>query len=194
MDHPRLRGEHPPDNVVAMYLSGSSPLTRGAPHTLRHPELAPGIIPAYAGSTPKSYSRWALWRDHPRLRGEHRNSVLCAALMLGSSPLTRGAPPCPSSRLRHRRIIPAYAGSTNEQARRVRLHQDHPRLRGEHASSGITISGYQGSSPLTRGAQCFVSPYMTLIRIIPAYAGSTSPEHRQYTAFADHPRLRGEHT
>ena len=174
MDHPRLRGEHPPDNVVAMYLSGSSPLTRGAPHTLRHPELAPGIIPAYAGSTPKSYSRWALWRDHPRLRGEHRNSVLCAALMLGSSPLTRGAPPCPSSRLRHRRIIPAYAGSTRTARPKMPGSSDHPRLRGEHDKAAKYVGLAEGSSPLTRGALGFPMGAHDDQGIIPAYAGSTS--------------------
>ena len=194
MDHPRLRGEHPPDNVVAMYLSGSSPLTRGVPHTLRHPELAPGIIPAYAGSTPKSYSRWALWRDHPRLRGEHRNSVLCAALMLGSSPLTRGAPPCPSSRLRHRRIIPAYAGSTRTARPKMPGSSDHPRLRGEHLASPWVPMTTKGSSPLTRGALAKLEVVQHGVGIIPAYAGSTAPCHKGRPSSWDHPRLRGEHS
>ena len=176
-----------------------------------------GIIPAYAGSTCMSHlpvlstrgssphtrgaradlPRWARRAgDHPRIRGEHRALVVSDVFLVG--------------------IIPAYAGSTHDDAmemgmragssphtrgargltapsaRRVR---DHPRIRGEHRVS--------------------YSPDYSERRIIPAYAGSTfaagskkgwglgsSPHTRGargrtgriQTGCRDHPRIRGEHT
>ena len=50
-DHPRLRGEHYPQGGNVGNLSGSSPLTRGAPVNADEERVEPGIIPAYAGST-----------------------------------------------------------------------------------------------------------------------------------------------
>ncbi len=71
-DHSRLRGEHPIDHVGCPHQPGSSPPTRGARQHVapRHPESR--IIPAYAGSTPRSPPTPATAWDHPRLRGEHR--------------------------------------------------------------------------------------------------------------------------
>ena len=69
----------------------------------------------------------------------------------------------------------------------------HPRLRGEHP--GIVPSRVRGggSSPLTRGAQLVNHTSWKFPGLIPAYAGSTSPDrHRRLPRWA-HPRLRGEH-
>ncbi len=111
----------------------------------------------------------------------------------GSSPPARGAPvegpdPCPVLR-----IIPACAGSTPAAASRSTRRTDHPRLRGEHASSRAVVSVESGSSPPARGARVLRYLLDGATRIIPACAGSTTcsvvtdPHHR------DHPRLRGEH-
>ena len=70
---------------------GSSPHTRGALSTF--PPLAgePGIIPAYAGSTRGVWrSARGSW-DHPRIRGEHTDSLQPGDIVFGSSPHTRGA-------------------------------------------------------------------------------------------------------
>ena len=121
------------------------------------------IIPAYAGSTSRLYP--------------------ATASVKGSSPHTRGAPgPGPHAQLHHR-IIPAYAGSTygatgvaycamgsSPHTRGAPLSaplpdwraRDHPRIRGEHhhvADDGLQLHG-----------------------IIPAYAGSTLSDLRNYTA------------
>ena len=131
-DHPRLRGEHPPDNVVAMYLSGSSPLTRGA-HILAHcVRTGERIIPAYAGSTIPGALLLLADQDHPRLRGEHSQWMSTCWSPQGSSPLTRGALNNSDSRNSVRRIIPAYAGSTSCPGSIAQERRDHPRLRGEH--------------------------------------------------------------
>ena len=92
-------------------------------------------------------------RDHPRIRGEHRLSGLYTGDGQGSSPHTRGALAKGEAGFVVKRIIPAYAGSTQNLRNAYKLTKDHPRIRGEHA-------------PLM--ATCKSSPW-----IIPAYAGST---------------------
>ena len=91
-DHPRIRGEH-----VDRY-GVTCPIAR--------------IIPAYAGSTPPPSSAPPSPADHPRIRGEHRLSGLYTGDGQGSSPHTRGAPPCTGGDACAAGIIPAYAGST----------------------------------------------------------------------------------
>ncbi len=72
-----------------------------------------------------------------------------------------------------RRIIPAYAGSTNAAFILALYERDHPRLRGEHF-------GVADSDDVIYG-------------IIPAYAGSTPQQMPPQQQYGDHPRLRGEH-
>ena len=50
-----------------------------------------------------------------------------------------------------------------------------------------------GSSPHTRGALTPVSRCLGVLRIIPAYAGSTADVIIFRSVAADHPRIRGEH-
>ena len=72
------------------------------------------------------------------------------------------------------RIIPAYAGSTSVEFLDSEGHEDHPRIRGEHPVDEVGELGEGGSSPHTRGAPRSCSERDSPIRIIPAYAGSTS--------------------
>ena len=111
-DHPRLRGEHSHISVMTAHGCGSSPPTRGA-RTPCAPKV-PGhrIIPAYAGSTRSPGPPPAQPTDHPRLRGEHGNSVQVGVPTHGSSPPTRGALDYSVWQPGTTRIIPAYAGST----------------------------------------------------------------------------------
>ena len=112
------------------------------------------IIPAYAGST-VSRPSGVPWRaDHPRIRGEHYVNSVYPALAAGSSPHTRGA-------------LDVQAGHLVEG-------RDHPRIRGEHSLRGPAPRPAQGSSPHTRGARLLYYDTDSVIRIIPAYAGSTS--------------------
>ena len=163
--------------------AGSSPHTRGA-----------------RGLTAPSARRV---RDHPRIRGEHREGAAPQRVVPGSSPHTRGA---------RCKIL-----------RQERWLRDHPRIRGEHrvsyspdyserriipAYAGSTLAGLsctmpsEGSSPHTRGAQplqlCSLLWWRDHPRIrgeharrpgrlrgqrgiIPAYAGSTSMGRRRRT-------------
>ena len=91
------------------------------------------------------------------------------------------------------RIIPAYAGSTPEPLSRPRRMPDHPRIRGEHPVCALHQVFLSGSSPHTRGAPAPSGPLRGSLRIIPAYAGSTSMVRKPASRATDHPRIRGEH-
>ena len=153
-DHPRIRGEHSPRHEKKLI-----PLV---------------IIPAYAGSTP-GFSLGGSWRgDHPRIRGEHVGGGSEGSGFRGSSPHTRGARSAGVSGAFDRRIIPAYAGSTDAHVGSDATYPDHPRIRGEHL--------WRMREEKQEGG------------IIPAYAGSTAGPPHQTAPFPDHPRIRGEHT
>ena len=55
-DHPRIRGEHASFQMALRAAKGSSPHTRGALDGLDRQGRGRRIIPAYAGSTPRSHS------------------------------------------------------------------------------------------------------------------------------------------
>ena len=73
------------------------------------------------------------------------------------------------------------------------ISQDHPRLRGEHASERLSECNTLGSPPPTRGTQLSFSLLWSIFRITPAYAGNTKSGQVWKAPNRDHPRLRGEH-
>ena len=173
---------------------GSSPHTRGAPGSPGRRQVGCRIIPAYAGSTPRSEPGCRPPWDHPRIRGEHSHAGTCSYGIGGSSPHTRGARHLPGKSPGSPRIIPAYAGSTTPSWKVTGKPADHPRIRGEHV--GLAWEGVKmvGSSPHTRGALHIGPPALAGVRIIPAYAGSTASDAQMEAFSADHPRIRGEHS
>ena len=90
-------------------------------------------------------------------------------------------------------IIPAYAGSTFYLTEQARTFGDHPRVCGEHQRRHIDRCPAAGSSPRMRGAPSPAIRSCHCIRIIPAYAGSTTPEIVSPCNIWDHPRVCGEH-
>ena len=70
-------------------------------------------------------------------------------------------------------IIPAYAGSTLVGGRIYAAAKDHPRVCGEHVIVFMVRPLLPGSSPRMRGARSTSGVMAGLMRIIPAYAGST---------------------
>ena len=74
-----------------------------------------------------------------------------------------------------------------------RSSRDHPRIRGEHDGDLSRISHVAGSSPHTRGALDEPGDGHGGLRIIPAYAGSTTGRTGWRPLVRDHPRIRGEH-
>ena len=171
--HPRLRGEHSTSRTASGWGSGSSPLTRGARRCCRGGGGELGLIPAYAGSTSPTTTKWPSIGAHPRLRGEHGYKYRPNMTSNGSSPLTRGA--------LHR-------------AGWVQPHRwAHPRLRGEHSVAFSVPFDQYGSSPLTRGAPGLFHWWGGSAGLIPAYAGSTLGVVSGVHWLGAHPRLRGEH-
>ena len=110
--HPRSRGEHGSGSVWRYCEPGSSPLTRGARSPSAFTPCRRRLIPAHAGSTGPCVHCWAGRSAHPRSRGEHSLRKASSMKKLGSSPLTRGAPPRKRPTRRRIRLIPAHAGST----------------------------------------------------------------------------------
>ena len=193
LDHPRLRGEHEPHSTWPESAEGSSPLARGALGQVRRARAPTGIIPACAGSTSQLARRSWDSRDHPRLRGEHAVWYVEHGFGVGSSPLARGAPVVLLRLVLPAGIIPACAGSTERADNRWSSSRDHPRLRGEHKTSGFASFSEMGSSPLARGARVALALGVLFDRIIPACAGSTPRGCGGRRSRRDHPRLRGEH-
>ncbi len=192
-DHPRFRGEHSRFHDHDRSHLGSSPLSRGARAGQCDVLRAERIIPAFAGSTRRCLSLTMPGWDHPRFRGEHAIAFAKNTMNVGSSPLSRGAPPARRCTARGRRIIPAFAGSTHARRCRGRLVWDHPRFRGEHPVRTASWTPDAGSSPLSRGARRRRPARRREGGIIPAFAGSTPCCGTRRRPGRDHPRFRGEH-
>ena len=172
-DHPRIRGEHMGFCLPHTSTPGSSPHTRGARRIPPRSDGRGGIIPAYAGSTPRAFQPISSSWDHPRIRGEHVRTNRTFSRSTGSSPHTRGAHVKLVRESIVAGIIPAYAGSTSGLPLAEWRRADHPRIRGEHHGAAHECRPFAGSSPHTRGAQAYVQVAGRCGRIIPAYAGST---------------------
>ena len=162
-----------------------------SPPVLRDPPR--GIIPAYAGNTRASKLLIKADRDHPRVCGEHIDSLFSESKYAGSSPRMRGTPVCVSDYNVRAGIIPAYAGNTF--CRRIRFSgmRDHPRVCGEHTYKPRYDRGREGSSPRMRGTPAGMARIFNLAGIIPAYAGNTAGSGGACARKGDHPRVCGEH-
>ncbi len=192
-DHPRICGEHSVSTSMSMSVRGSSPHMRGAQARHRGHRGQQGIIPAYAGSTPRERRPSVSSRDHPRICGEHTTARVRPLIIEGSSPHMRGARLELLARLRAGGIIPAYAGSTCCRMRHRWPLWDHPRICGEHRHTTPTVATVWGSSPHMRGAPHAGRRRAGPDGIIPAYAGSTTSRTGKWIWIGDHPRICGEH-
>ncbi len=172
-DHPRVRGEHIIQRHHPPGEAGSPPRTRGARWHPEADQTPAGITPAYAGSTTG------------RSSGNRRHG--------GSPPRTRGARRCRLDKQGRQGITPAYAGSTRPPLMSAATPRDHPRVRGEHCTSAISVGCPPGSPPRTRGALQSTRDSHAAWRITPAYAGSTCAAPASASHSGDHPRVRGEH-
>ena len=116
-DHPRVCGEHSSRMLEKLASVGSSPRMRGTPVVPPAYPTFTGIIPAYAGNTPRPDPWTGFPGDHPRVCGEHRSLSDLSDLEGGSSPRMRGTPVSRLRFYRIRGIIPAYAGNTSNGSR-----------------------------------------------------------------------------
>ena len=143
--------------------SGSSPLTRGKPHFVDLDHEREGLIPAHAGKTRLHYASRAMYRAHPRSRGENSNSGCNTVDQKGSSPLTRGKREPGAPLARSEGLIPAHAGKTVCVCRTASRRTAHPRSRGENASQVRRWLEAKGSSPLTRGKHFLTCAFIAQI-------------------------------
>ncbi len=192
-DHPRSRGEHPFQRGWSLVGSGPPPLARGTHnpgHWLRRDWRT---TPARAGNTPSCSVRWCASSDHPRSRGEHAGRGRERGAHRGPPPLARGTrrrgqPPCGRAR-----TTPARAGNTRRGRPGGWCRADHPRSRGEHASSERARSSSAGPPPLARGTHPPFDGVDRGRRTTPARAGNTRAPSPADRSPSDHPRSRGEH-
>ena len=111
-DHPRMCGEHVSKDVLDRLKAGSSPHVRGTLRPCSVPARIGGIIPACAGNTREAGCKTPVFRDHPRMCGEHRVQKSGACVFGGSSPHVRGTRKPKLVPVVGLGIIPACAGNT----------------------------------------------------------------------------------
>ena len=171
--HPRSRGENDIWSLPDATAGGSSPLTRGKPHLSDAASRPHRLIPAHAGKTvmPRTSARRST--AHPRSRGENDDLFSLVIVDRGSSPLTRGKPPCSRDRPGDARLIPAHAGKTAGSQTRAGAWRAHPRSRGENTRCPRRSPQTRGSSPLTRGKPTGPPSARFCTGLIPAHAGKT---------------------
>ncbi|SER95533.1 hypothetical protein SAMN05443377_1223 [Propionibacterium cyclohexanicum] len=74
--HPRIRGEDRYRSVMAEWLVGSPPHSRGRPRCGHSPTRRAGLTPAFAGKTGRQGRYLRLRSAHPRIRGEDTSSQI----------------------------------------------------------------------------------------------------------------------
>ncbi len=125
--------------------------------------------------------------------GEHRLLIGVFFLVSGSSPHARGTHRFNTAWKPIGRFIPACAGNTRSPARSPANTPVHPRMRGEHWTSGCSVSVLAGSSPHARGTRGVCPSLLLFHRFIPACAGNTIVGPADAWVSSVHPRMRGEH-
>ena len=138
-DHPRLRGNNIESGKGVHNITGSPPLAREQQVRAGHVCPYQGITPACAGTTCRSHSSSSSVQDHPRLRGNNVNASTGEELGTGSPPLAREQLQQNSIFIRCLRITPACAGTTQYHWLTALVRRDHPRLRGNNATSFSTF-------------------------------------------------------
>ena len=191
-DHPRVCGERLSLPKPVRARGGSSPRVRG---TLGLKQIVPGlgrIIPACAGNAACAIAMACDSPDHPRVCGERMARSGSVYPIPGSSPRVRGTRSGSRRAARHRRIIPACAGTACVPRASSPLPSDHPRVCGERVRVPMIRAAYGGSSPRVRGTRGVPSRSARRNRIIPACAGNAIRHTEKGGPTADHPRVCGE--
>ena len=70
-DHPRMCGDHVCVSIDILVIRGSPPHVRGPPSILSVISMSAGITPACAGTTTTAMFNTGMYRDHPRMCGDH---------------------------------------------------------------------------------------------------------------------------
>ena len=130
---------------------GSSPRGRGKRDVCARQMPAVRLIPAWAGKTDTFQMQASSYTAHPRVGGENITSSMVAPSGTGSSPRGRGklfeAEPADLVE----RLIPAWAGKTQDYDIFQMWARAHPRVGGENSRAAAHSAGTGGSSPRGRG-------------------------------------------
>ena len=173
--HPRVGGEHARVLIATGREVGSSPRGRGTRNKLLRASEAMRVIPAWAGNTGTALPRAESPSGHPRVGGEHACGPGVFVNSGGSSPRGRGTLGSNDLIATDRRVIPAWAGNTASRSTSTLLSPGHPRVGGEHENSAEEDDANTGSSPRGRGTPELQQDLAGDRRVIPAWAGNTSP-------------------
>ena len=172
--HPRVGGENPLHVSRRLSKSGSSPRGRGKLHRKVNYHGTHGLIPAWAGKTAGEVTEDGTLWAHPRVGGENPMTREYLGAADGSSPRGRGKRAWLSVFSQPRRLIPAWAGKTQDLNLRPPGSGAHPRVGGENS--------------------CTFMPISILNRLIPAWAGKTCNARPPGPPPGAHPRVGGENT
>ena len=178
--------------TTAVSTPGSPPHVRGKELRVETCFADNGITPACAGKSNLFVFRRIEPKDHPRVCGEKRISVVLSCTSVGSPPRMRGKANIGRSFLHVRGITPAYAGKRMETMTRRHAVGDHPRVCGEKISGTTLITTQQGSPPRMRGKAPSLRERLHWHRITPAYAGKSGISPGFLLSYRDHPRVCGE--
>ncbi len=191
--HPRVCGEHTPDDAKYTPIRGSSPRMRGTLGNRVRKAMASRLIPAYAGNTSGQCPTSPPCAAHPRVCGEHGQGDAGAAVGGGSSPRMRGTHRRDPPVRQLLRLIPAYAGNTRSEQIQRPAGLAHPRVCGEHPQCSTHGWSGCGSSPRMRGTPSWSGRPARWSRLIPAYAGNTHGPGWTGCRPRAHPRVCEEH-
>ena len=170
-----MRGEDRGHVGLADKNMGSPPHARGRLKSRCPPLCIGGITPACAGKTSMKRLHVEKSGDHPRMRGEDRDWLVCCNGSFGSPPHARGRPKCRIFQRSQPRITPACAGKTRFAPSREVRWRDHPRMRGEDYNNNSASMQNAGSPPHARGRPSNLDIFIHVRRITPACAGKTRP-------------------
>ncbi len=136
---------------------------------------------------------FGIYRDHPRMCGDHLLYKYIANMRRGSPPHVRGPLTTIIGINMFQRITPACAGTTSGLNHQILTFEDHPRMCGDHVYATDVASVYLVSPPHVRGPRYEDWCSGLLTRITPACAGTTLYIGHLYIPSEDHPRMCGDH-
>ena len=146
---------------------------RGTPVAAPAPASSSGLIPTYAGNTPRKKLLEQLPEPHPHVCGEHVASKSAIRSAAGSSPRVWGALIDAANGYPVTRLIPTCVGSTRSIFGLPFEQRAHPHVCGEHTLRSWAELSRRGSSPRVWGAQGHAGIQAHIPRLIPTCVGST---------------------
>ena len=125
-------GDHSDRGITELESKGSPPHVRGPLFSYRGQQVRTGITPACAGTTASDTLPSLMFRDHPRMCGDHIRHINTGYSFKGSPPHVRGPPSLHNLTALLAGITPACAGTTTKMKELWDDPWDHPRMCGDH--------------------------------------------------------------